>query len=384
MLKINYWLDWANKLIKPNNQGLNDIPWKEIEDYPITVLCDHHTWPQIEIEENNKKIITDEAKRTYQIGLATIKELRGASEEKREGMGSQALKKCFELCPKFVENHPSHSKELFEQIAHWVFPPRFENLQIGTFTDVWKIDIKSCYGQIMRSYPLPYGQTTHITDSQLIEQKLKEKQEGFVSLYLNNYVKIKNQQIPFVPNLRNQIKSQFKGRLLLHTRLLRAFCKQYKLPSKIVYSGFWIFSHRLGDINPFLDYCEQLKQNPATKQQGKMLTNAFYGAVGKSKYGSYNYRAWTLAINHLAILQTYYLYRQFKPEQVLAIRSDCIYVQGELPESLLKEKDKYHLENYQKVSLQSDSNIFIHDTQELKAFAQGQEREMLIKSFNKR
>lgn len=88
-----------------------------------------------------------------------------------------------------------------------------------------------------------------------------------------------------------------------------------------------------------------------------------------------------LAVNHLAILQTYYLYRQFKPEQVLAIRSDCVYIQGELPESLLKDKDKYHLEHYQRLYFKGKDNIFNYDLQELKSFANGQEREEMIKWF---
>jgi hypothetical protein len=108
--------------------------------------------------------------------------------------------------------------------------------------------------------------------------------------------------------------------------------------------------------------------------------NSLYGYLGKNSFSGYHYHPFMLAINHLAILQTYYLYRQFQPEQVLAIRSDCIYIQGDLPESLLK--DKYHLEHYQKVSFQGESNIFIHDLQALKSFAQSSERTELIKEFN--
>ncbi|CAG8841722.1 4743_t:CDS:2, partial [Racocetra persica] len=49
-----------------------------------------------------------------------------------------------------------------------------------------------------------------------------------------------------------------------------------------------------------------------TEKQGKMLANAFYGAV----------------------------------EDVLAIRSDCIYVRGELPLSILKATHKYKIKKY--------------------------------------
>ncbi|CAG8501366.1 24838_t:CDS:2, partial [Racocetra persica] len=64
---------------------------------------------------------------------------------------------------------------------------------------------------------------------------------------------------------------------------------------------------------------------------------------------------------------TYYLYRQFLPQNVLAIRSDCIYVKGELPAKILKQADKYHITKYQQVTFFGEENIFIHDTQELKA-----------------
>jgi hypothetical protein len=111
-----------------------------------------------------------------------------------------------------------------------------------------------------------------------------------------------------------------------------------------------------------------------------MLVNCFYGAVGKSKFRGYNYRAWTLTIKHLAILQTYYLYRQFEAKNVLAIRSDCIYIQGELPPKL--NKGLYHLEHYKLVSFQGKDNLFIHDKQELKSFSSGQTRKEIIKKFN--
>ncbi|CAG8828733.1 24383_t:CDS:1, partial [Gigaspora rosea] len=47
---------------------------------------------------------------------AIIKELRGASEENAETLGTQALKKWFELCPEFVSEHPTHNKEVHEAI----------------------------------------------------------------------------------------------------------------------------------------------------------------------------------------------------------------------------------------------------------------------------
>jgi hypothetical protein len=110
-----------------------------------------------------------------------------------------------------------------------------------------------------------------------------------------------------------------------------------------------------------------------------MLTNALYGALGKNDFRGYHYHPFMLAVNHLAILQTYYLYRQFQPENVLAIRSDCIYVQGELPNKLNKEL--YHLKHYKKVTFQGQDNIFIHDLQELKSFTSGEQRAELIKKF---
>jgi hypothetical protein len=83
-----------------------------------------------------------------------------------------------------------------------------------------------------------------------------------------------------------------------------------------------------------------------------------------------------LAIRHLAILKTYYLYRQFKPENVLAIREDCIYVKEKLP-TLLK-KELYHLEKIKLFGTHGESNIFNFDRGKLKSFANDHQREELI------
>ncbi|CAG8735601.1 22336_t:CDS:2, partial [Racocetra persica] len=118
-----------------------------------------------------KKFITDQKKRTHRIGRAVIKEIRGGTEEHPEGLGTQAIKLLFEL-----------------------------NLQTGTFIQVTKIDIKSCYANIMRDYPLPCGSPELVTDPVMIEQKLKEGREGFVSFYARQDAVIKNNQIPFLPD----------------------------------------------------------------------------------------------------------------------------------------------------------------------------------------
>jgi len=107
-----------------------------------------------------------------------------------------------------------------------------------------------------------------------------------------------------------------------------------------------------------------------------MLANALYGVLGKNNFNGYHYHPFMLAVNHLAILKIYYLYRQFKPEKVLAIRSDCIYVQGKLPEKLNKEL--YHLEKIKLFGTQGESNIFNFDRGELKSFANDHQRKELI------
>ncbi|CAG8730670.1 14563_t:CDS:2, partial [Racocetra persica] len=61
------------------------------------VYCDTDTWPLINLYDKEKKIITDQKKRTHQIGRAIIKELRGGTEEHPEGLGTQAIKLLFEL-----------------------------------------------------------------------------------------------------------------------------------------------------------------------------------------------------------------------------------------------------------------------------------------------
>ncbi|MEG7978374.1 MAG: DNA polymerase [Mollicutes bacterium UO1] len=101
-----------------------------------------------------------------------------------------------------------------------------------------KVDIKSCHGQIMRKYPLPYGEPTHIKEPEEISKQLKEGKSGFIRFYLKNGARIKNNQIPFIPDFNSQIKSEIKGRMLLHTRLFDTFCKQYKIIKPIIYTDF--------------------------------------------------------------------------------------------------------------------------------------------------
>ncbi|MEG7979151.1 MAG: hypothetical protein NY202_04600 [Mollicutes bacterium UO1] len=234
----------------------------------------------------------------------------------------------------------------------------------------------------MRDYPLPCGNEQHLTDPLLIEKELKGGSEGFVRFYLRQTATIKNNQIPFLPNYHNEIKPNLRGCFLLYSKLFRVFQKQYKIRGKLIYTDFWIFSQKKGCINPYLDYCQELKEQD--EKRGKMLANVLYGVLGRQQRIGYVYHPFMVAINHLAICQTYYLYRQFPPHQVLAIRSDCIYVEGELPLTLLKESKKYHINQYKKVSFTNQNTLFIHDTQELKTFSNSDaQREQLKKELIK-
>ncbi|CAG8546411.1 14279_t:CDS:10 [Racocetra fulgida] len=224
----------------------------------------------ISLETNLATTDIDEENRIIKIGQAEIKEKRGASQENPNSGGSQALKLLHKLVPEFTKTHPSTSTDFF--LAE------------------------------------------HLTDPQLIEQKIKEGQEG-----------------------------------------------------KIVYTDFWMFAKKKGCVNPYLDYCQELKLQD--KKKGKKLANVLYGVLGRNQRIGYVFHPFHLAVNHLAILKTYYLYRQFKPEDVLAIRSDCIYVKGELPDKLLIERKKYHISQFQKITLANQDTLFIHDTQELKTFS---------------
>ncbi|CAG8750407.1 517_t:CDS:2, partial [Cetraspora pellucida] len=291
------------------------------------------------LETNLATTDIDEESRIIKIGQAEIKEKRGASQENPDSGGSQALKLLHKLVPEFTKTHPS----------------------TRTFTNITKIDIKSCYANIMRDYPLPCGSEERLTDPQIIEQKIKEEQEGFVRFYLRQTATIKKQQIPFLPDYHNEIKANLRGCFILYSKLFRAFQKHYKIRGKIVYTDFWMFAKKKGCVNPYLDYCQELKLQDEKK--GKKLANVLYGVLGRNQRIGYVYHPFHLAVNHLAILQTYYLYRQFKPEQVLAIRSDCIYVRGELPDKLLIERKKYHISQFQKITLANQDTLFIHDTQ---------------------
>jgi hypothetical protein len=90
----------------------------------------------------------------------------------------------------------------------------------------------------MREYPLPYGEPTHLKDPKEIVQQLKAGKSGFVRFYLKNGARIKNQQIPFIPDYHNEIKPELQGRMLLHTRLFQTFKKQYQIIKPIIYTDF--------------------------------------------------------------------------------------------------------------------------------------------------
>ncbi|CAG8762847.1 1940_t:CDS:2, partial [Cetraspora pellucida] len=161
-----------------------------------------------------------------------------------------------------------------------------------------------------------------------ITKQLQAGKSGFVRFYLKNGAKIKKEQIPFIPDYNNNIQPQVKGRLLLYTRC----------------------------VDPFLDYCQKLRQAEETSREGKIV-----------------------AVRHLAILRLYNLYRLFDPQKIIAIRGDEIYVQGELPAKL--NQALFHCQFINRLTVRGNT-IFNHDNKELKAFTNNpQEREKLIRSF---
>ena len=328
---LNFWLDWENKVVR--SKGLKDIEWNKLGKFPLTVYCDEKTWPWIGIEE---KIAGDQEQRTYQIGLATIKELRGGSEKRPEGMGSQALKMLFQLEPNFIKEHPSLDKETFEEISGWVFPPRFEVLQSGVKVE-WKIDFKSFYANIMKHCNLPKGELKRFSKKSEIEKKIKAEKTGLVRFKLNSEARIKAEYWPFIPNIDNEIKARFKGKLLLYSKLFFTLRKYYKLPRNIEWLDFWEFEESKGKVDKFLKECEKISESDL--KRGKMLRNALYGVLGKKKFGGYNYRVWTIAVNHLAIKKVFELMREFKKEQLVEIRSDCISGRGKIPRRVCQNKN---------------------------------------------
>jgi hypothetical protein len=182
--------------------------------------------------------------------------------------------------PEFTAIHPSTDKKIFQEFSRYKNPPRFEVFQEGTFENVYYIDIKSCYANIMKDYPLPCGRPEHLKDPQLIEQKLQEGKSGFVKFYLEEYALIKKKQIPFIPTQdyayeAGRIKPALRGRkrILLHIRLFQAFVKHYKIKGKIIYTDFWMFEERKGCANKYLNYCDELKKEERTENEGKRLAN---------------------------------------------------------------------------------------------------------------
>ncbi|CAG8702830.1 43646_t:CDS:2, partial [Gigaspora margarita] len=333
--------DKEEHLITSNNQALNAVPLSEIGKYPINVYCDTNIFPTLlinlqapscplsekECQQVNhphyvfrdQEVTIDNEKRKIKIGEAIIQERRGASEDNPDSRGTRSLKLLHKLVPEFTAIHPSTDKKLFQEFSRYKNPPRFEVLQEGTFENVCYIDIKSCYANIMRDYSLPCGRPEHLKDPQLIEQKLQEGKGGFVKFYLEKYALVKKQQIPFIPTRdyayeEKRIKPALRGRkrLLLHTQ-------------------------KKGCANKYLDHCDKLKEKKETEKEGKI---------------------------QLALLKTYYLYRQFLPENVLTIRSDCVLVKEatELPPEVEKNKHLYKIKFFKKLKLNKELEIFDCET----------------------
>ncbi|CAG8847604.1 31210_t:CDS:1, partial [Racocetra persica] len=180
---------------------LNPFSLSEIGKYPINIYCDTDTFPNLLInlqvpscplsEEEcrqinhlhyilkGQEIVVDNESRKIKIGEAVILEKRGVGENNPDSRGTRALKLLHKLVPEFTAVHPSTDKKLFQEFSRYKNPPRFEVFQEGTFENVYYIDIKSCYANIMQDYPLPCGRPEHLKDPQLIEQKLQEGKSGF-------------------------------------------------------------------------------------------------------------------------------------------------------------------------------------------------------------
>jgi hypothetical protein len=87
-------------------------------------------------------------------------------------------------------------------------------------------------------------------------------------------------------------------------------------------------------------------------------------------------------VRHLAILRLYNLYRLFNPQQIICIRGDEVYVQGELPKKI--NQTLFHCQFINRLTVRGDT-VFNHDLQELKAFTNNQEvRKRLIKEFTEK
>jgi hypothetical protein len=86
--------------------------------------------------------------------------------------------------------------------------------------------------------------------------------------------------------------------------------------------------------------------------------------LGPNEFNHYSYLPWHLAISQLALLRTYYLYRQFPSENVLTIRSDCILVKEvtELPPQIEKNNHLYRIKFFKKLRLNKELDIFDCET----------------------
>jgi hypothetical protein len=379
--KETFWLDWKSKKIYLNKQAF--CSWEKVEEIEGTINCSHWDWSLILLEEKKKRLFADQEKRVIRVGSsqAIIKEIYQGNKEKPQGEGVSARNLLLELVPEFTSVHPSTDQDFAEAVAKWKWGQRWEEWEDADLA--WLIDQRKCFANIMRNYSLPCGKPQHIKKrgSKLIEQQLQEKKQGFVKFYLEGYAKIKKKQIPFIPNYNPVIKNHQS--LLLYTKLFAAFKKQYKIVGKIIYTDFWILNEKKGCANKFLDYCQQKEQQAQAKEEKKEWKNKpniLWGILGQKNLGGYRYYPWHLAILQISLLQGYYLYRQFKPENVLAIRADAILVRAELPAKITNQPELYQIK---RLGLKK-REVFDYETEELKSPLSNLAREESLKIWLKR
>ena len=254
------------------------------------------------------------------------------------------------FCKNFVSIRDTNLFNLFQSHYGGTLGPWIQTFQKGEFSNIYKIDINSCYNYHLGYSPLPVGNYEEIKDSKIIKKFLEDNKQGFLYFQLisnDNYYR--GEKYPWFPIEKNN-KKIWPGKIpsgtyLIHTSLLSHLLSDYSL--NIRYLRFFIFEHKSEVLKGFSDYyyTQKIEHRKGSWQNilGKAVPNLIVGKFGqhlyhyqhkwergklvpksKKKRGGSSYDHLMIAIHSQALRQVLEEVKKYRKEDIIAVRTDCL------------------------------------------------------------
>lgn len=293
----------------------------------------------------------------------------------------------------FISIRNSDLLNLFQAHYGGTLGPWEQTFQQGEFSNIYKIDINSCYNYHFGYSPLPTGNYEEIKDHRQIKKALETKRQGFLYFRLigdnNTYI---GKHYPWFP-IRQQEKKLWPeiipaGTYIVHTTLLPHLLNDYSL--NIHYLRFFVFEHQAEILKEFSDfyYIKKIEHPKGSWQNiiGKAVPNLIVGKFGQHNYystyqwekgklvpkkkerrGGSNFDHMMITIHSHALRQVLEEIKKYNKDEILAVRVDCLIlktipqltsVSNKLGEWKLKEVQHAHF--YDANRLELDGEILAH------------------------